>query len=140
MTALAQLKLTTVKGRGVISPVQMRRNKLIARLDEQVSMAQAMIDGRSYAPTRIRTIKDDETGERRSVEQAKRVKAWWWQGPKGLLLQIKYGTKTLMLAKTQNTIEVAAKTDLVPILEVVRKAVEAGELDGQLEAAGAKEK
>ena len=89
MSVLNQLKLTTVKARVAVSPVQMRRNKLLTRIDEQIAMAKAMGEGRTYAPSRTRIVKNKETGESRTVEQVKRVKPWWWQGPKGLLLQVK---------------------------------------------------
>jgi hypothetical protein len=140
MSVLAQLKLSNVKTRAGISPVQMRRDKLIARIDEQIALASAMAEGHTFAPSRTRIVKNKETGESRTVEQVKRVKAWWWQGPKGLLLQVKYGNRTLMLGKGQNAVEVSSKGDLVAALAVVRQAVDAGELDSQIEAAAQKRK
>ena len=138
MSVLNQLKLTTVKARVAVSPVQMRRNKLLTRIDEQIAMAKAMGEGRTYAPSRTRIVKNKETGESRTVEQVKRVKPWWWQGPKGLLLQVKYGTRTLMLGKGQNAVEVPSKGELVTALSVVRQAIDAGELDAQLDLVAAK--
>ena len=135
MSVLNQLKLTTVKARAAISPVQMRRNKLLTRIDEQIAMAKAMSEGMTYAPSRTRIVKNKETGESRTFEQVKRVKAWWWQGPKGLLLQVKYGTRTLMLGKGQNAVDVPSKGELIAVLAVIRQAVDAGEFDAQLEIA-----
>ena len=40
--------------------------------------------------------------------------------------------------KGKSTIEVAAQTDLIPTLELLKRAVEAGELDTQIESASNK--
>ena len=136
MTVLSGLKLTLAKSRNNISPVQSRRNKLINRIDEQVKLATALSDGKSYAPTRTRSIKNKETGESHIIEQVKRVRAWWFSGEKGKqFLQVKYGAKTLELSKGKNTVEVGNEAELVQTLELIKKAVEAGELDQQIEAA-----
>jgi hypothetical protein len=119
----------------------MRRNKLIARLEEQIELATAQIEGRAFSVTRTRIIKNKETGESRSVEQAKRVKPFWFTDEKGrVIVQIKYGTKTLMLGKNVNSVEVASKDGLAATLVLLKQAVEAGELDAQLEAAAEKGK
>ena len=41
----------------------------------------------------------------------------------------------LELAKGKSSIEVTTTTDLVPTLELIKRAVEAGELDAQIEVA-----
>jgi hypothetical protein len=141
MGVLAQLKLTTAAARTNLTPVQMRRNKLIARLDEQIELATAQIEGRKFSATRTRIVKDKETGESRSVESSKRVKQFWFTDDKGrVIVQIKYGTKTLMLGKNVNSVEVASKDGLVATLVLLKQAVEAGELDAQIEAAAEKSK
>jgi hypothetical protein len=48
---------------------------------------------------------------------------------------IKYGTRVLELAKGKHSIEVANANDLIKALELVKQAVELGELDAQLEQA-----
>jgi hypothetical protein len=42
------------------------------------------------------------------------------------------------LAKGKSAIEMATATDLVPTLELIKRAVEAGELDAQIDAAALK--
>ena len=136
MSVLSGLKLTLAKSRNSISPVQSRRNKLINRIDEQVKLATAMREGKSYAPSRTRIVKNKETGESHAIEQVKRVRAWWFAGEKGkYFLQVKYGAKTLELMKGKNSVEVGSDAELVSTLELIKKAVEAGELDQQIEAA-----
>jgi hypothetical protein len=43
----------------------------------------------------------------------------------------------LELAKGKNSIEVGTVAELLPVLETVKKCVEAGELDAQIDAASA---
>ncbi len=72
------------------------------------------------------------------VEAIKRVKAWWFTAENGkVCLQVRYGTKVLELAKGKNSIEVGASAELVSVLETVKKCVESGELDAQIDAASA---
>ena len=54
-----------------------------------------------------------------------------------ICLQVRYGTRVLELAKGENSIEVGSDTDLLAVLETVKKYVENGELDTQIEAASA---
>jgi hypothetical protein len=136
MSVLSSLKLTMAKSRNTLPPVIHRRNKLIGRLNEQVKLATAMREGKSYSSTRTRIVKNKETGESHVVEQAKRVRAWWFAGEKGKsFLQVKYGAKTLELLKGKNSVEVSSDAELIQTLELIKKAVESGELDQQIEAA-----
>jgi len=48
---------------------------------------------------------------------------------------VRYGTRVLELAKGKNSIEVANGTELLSVLETVKRCVEAGELDVQIDAA-----
>ena len=52
-------------------------------------------------------------------------------------LQVRYGTRVLELAKGKNSIEVGSGAELLTVLETVKKSVEQGELDTQIEAASA---
>lgn len=139
MTALSGLKLTAAQKPTKMSDVQQRRNKLAKRLWEQIELAKAQQTGGTFAPTRLRSVMDSETGLRKQVETNKRVKAWWFVADSGkLVLSVRYGTKVLELAKGKWAVEVGGEKDLVGVLEVVKGAVLAGELDAQMEAASAK--
>lgn len=136
MATLASLKLTTTRKPGQLSPAQIRRNKLVKRIGEQIQLAQAQQNGTTLNITRSRTVKNAETGERRTVEQVKRLKPWWFQTDNGkLALNIRYGARVIDLAKGKSAVEIASVADLVPTLELIRSAVDAGELDTALEAA-----
>jgi hypothetical protein len=101
-------------------------------------LARASAEGKTFAPIRMRNVKDKLTGERRTVEAAKRIKQWWFVAENGrVCLQVRYGTRVLELAKGKNSIEVGSGTELLSVLETVKKSVELGELDTQIEAASA---
>ncbi|PUE55921.1 DUF6641 family protein [Limnohabitans parvus] len=135
MSALNNLKLVTAKRAATQTPVQQRRNKLCAKLFEQMQLAQAQAEGRVYAPTKFKTFKNEETGERRSIETAKKLKQWWWTAADGKLnLSIRYGAKVIEISKGKNAIELAGVNELVPTLEIVKQAVADGSLDAQIEA------
>ena len=139
MTALNGLKLTAAQKPTQMSPIQQRRNKLAKRLWEQMELAKAQQTGATFAPTKFRSVKDANTGERKQVETNKRVKAWWFVGDNGkLVLSVRYGTKVLELARGKWAVEVGSDKDLVPTLELLKGAVLGGELDAQIEAASNK--
>jgi len=138
MSTLNALKLSTAKKSLNTTPVVHRRNKLGKKLWEQIQLAQSHLAGKQFTTTRYQTMRDED-GVRRSVEVPKRVRAWWWNSDNGkIALNVRYGARVVELAKGKSTIEVAAPTDLIPTLELIKKAVEAGELDAQIESASIK--
>ncbi|WP_314436794.1 DUF6641 family protein [Massilia timonae] len=133
MTTLNSLKLVTAKRPSDVPPVVQRRNRLVAKIWEQTELAKSMLEGKAYAPLHTRKVKDRETGEARRVETPKRVKAWWFTADNGkVCLTVKYGAKVLELAKGKSAIEVGTMAELIPTLDVLKAAVDAGELDTQL--------
>lgn len=139
MTALANLKFVVAKRATAQTPTQQRRSKLCAKLFEQMLLARAQAEGRVYAPTKFKSVKDAETGERRSIEAAKKVKQWWWTTADGKLnLSIRYGAKVIEVSKGKNAIELSSADELLLTLEIVKQAVEEGSLDAQIDAASNK--
>lgn len=135
MSLLNSLKIVTAKRPAPVSPIAHCRDILITKLNEQVAYAQAQQEGSVYAPTRMRTVTDKESGESKRVEMPKRIKPWWFTDDSGkLCLVVKYGTKPLELAKGKVAIELATQADLITTLETLKAAVSAGELDVQIEA------
>lgn len=133
MATLASLKLVAAKKPTSQNPVQHRRNKLSVKVLEQLALARALKNGETYAPTRIKTVTNAE-GERVQINQPKRVKQWWFVDGNKVLLQVRYGAKTLMLNGKSNAVECANADALIAALETVNNAVIAGELDAQIEA------
>ena len=136
---MSTLKLTAAQKPTQMSPIQQRRNKLAKRLWEQMELAKAQQAGTQFVATKFRTITDNETGLRKQVETNKRVKAWWFVAENGKLsLSVRYGTKVLELARGKHAVEVGAEKDLVGVLDVIKTAVLAGELDTAIDNAANK--
>ncbi len=129
MTFITKLKLVASKRERNLSPILVRRNKLAAKIEEQLQLATAQKEGRLYAPKRIKTV-TNELGERVAVETTKRVKEWFWTTPSNKInLSVRYGSKTLELAKGKNAIELSSGDELLATLSMLKDAVIAGELD-----------
>ena len=136
MSALTSLKLVSAKKPTNIPPLVLRRNKLSAKLWEQIELARGQTTGKPFVVIKNRTIKDSETGLRKVVEVPKRLRPWWWISESGkVCVSVRYGSKVLELSKGKSAVEVASPEDLIKTLETVRSAVEAGDLDAQIEAA-----
>jgi len=130
-TSLNSLKLVVSKKHLTVAPIVTRRNKLVAKLHEQIELCEAQKNGSTYAPKRIKTITNKQTGERVTVEAVKRVKEWFWISDNGKInLSVKYGAKTLPLNKKgANAIELANGEELIATLKTLKSAVLEGELD-----------
>lgn len=131
MSTLNTLKLVASKKHATVSPVVHRRNKLVSKLHEQIEMCEAKKAGQNYAPKKLKTFTNKQTGERMTAEVTKRVKEWFWINDAGKInLAIKYGAKTLSLNKKgANAIEVATGDELINTLKSIKVAVLNGELD-----------
>lgn len=135
MNKLAGLKLIAAKKQIHLSPVVQRRNKVVKRIAEQIELAQAKAEGRELHSTRLRRMRDASTGETKTVQVQKRHKAWWWVTDIGkVCLTLRYGAKVIEIAKGKNAIELESVADLLPTLQLLSEAVQAGELDTQLDA------
>lgn len=139
MATLSTLKLSTAVKPNQIPAVQVRRHKLARRLWEQIELARAQQSGTEFAPVKQRSYLDKETGLRRQVESTKRVKPWWFTADNGkLAMNVRYGARTIELAKGKSTVEIVNMDQLLPTLELIKRAVEEGELDAQIEVAAIK--
>ena len=135
MSGLSALKLVTSKRQQGNSPQQSRRQKLSSKLDEQILLAKAVQSGVEFSPVKIRTVKDEATGESRKVEVPKKLKPWWWKDDKGkLCITVRYGARTLEIVEGKNAIETDSIADVIASLQVIRSAVDAGELDRRIDA------
>ena len=135
MSGLNALKFIASKRQQVTSPAHARRQKLSAKLHEQIQMAKAVQSGTEFVPVKIRTVRDEATGEMRRVEIPKRIKPWWWSSDNAkLCITVRYGARTLDIVEGKNAIETDSIAGVITTLEVLRAAVEAGELDARIEA------
>jgi len=105
-------------------------------LNEQKAIAAAEKEGREFSVTRRRWLKGDG-GEKKLIEVPKRLKRWWHNGPDGkCLLAVRYGNKVIEIEKGKSAIVVGASDKLIPTIETIISAVQAGELDSHLAQMG----
>ena len=136
MSQLNELKLVAVKKPRHIPAVQVKRNKLSSRLWEQIQLARSQVDGTEFKVMKNRTFKDRETGLSKQMSVPKRLKPWWFVADDGrICVSIRYGSQILELAESKHSVEVESATDLINALEVIKSAVEAGDLDVQIDLA-----
>ncbi|MEN9898535.1 MAG: hypothetical protein RLZZ66_2184 [Pseudomonadota bacterium] len=129
-TLLSTLKLVTATRATQTSPVIQRRQKLIAKIDEQICLATAAMDGTEFKSTKFKNVVNAETGETEYKQVAKKLRTWWWRNEAGKVnLVVRYGARIIELAKGKNSIELENEAAILPTLDLIRKAAEAGELD-----------
>lgn len=134
MSTLDGLKLSTAKKQAHMPTVVIRRNKMATKVWEQIQLAKSQLEGTTFVVKKYRSFTDRETGLRKQIELPKRLREWWFRNDAGkVCVSIKYGTKVLELAKGKHSIEVGNAEELVKALELVKQAVEVGELDAQIE-------
>lgn len=136
MSALANLKLTAERKPQQQSPAVQRRNKMSRRLWEQIELAKAQKNGQMFTTKRLKTIRD-MNGNSKTVEISKIIRPWWFVAENGrLYVNVRYGAKLVELTKNKTAVEVdGGQDELIAVLELLKSAVEAGELDSQIEAA-----
>jgi len=139
MTAFTALKLTATKKPTQVPQILQRRLKLSKRLWEQIELAKAQQNGTTFSVAKFRSYTDKESGIRKQIETNKRLKAWWFVGDNGkIAIAVRYGTSVLELAKGKYAVEVATANDLVSTLQIIKDAVEIGELDNAIDFAANK--
>lgn len=134
MSTLNNLQLINSKKSIKVSPIVLKRNKLVAKIHEQLELCEAKMNGQIYAPKKLRTYVNKQTGERMTVEATKRIKEWHWVAPDGRIhLSVKYGSKVLILSSDgSNAIVCTNKDALLQVLKTLKQAVMDGELDSAI--------
>ncbi len=128
MSSLAKLTIKTVSRQGKLSPVEARRSKLLAGINEQMEVAEAAMRGEQYSVTVPRWTKN-EAGEKVRVQRQKVVRSWFFAQDGGYYVQCKYGAKALALSRDGNAVFVKEIAEVKGVLETFRSAALAGELD-----------
>lgn len=135
MAFLTSLKLVSGQKGKSVTPIVVKRNKLISQLHHQLMLCEAKRNGNTYAPKHFRSYTNKLTGERMTIEKVKRVREWFWVAENGKInLAIKYGARTIPLNKKgANAIELNDNTELVKALQELKLATANGEFDEALE-------
>jgi hypothetical protein len=130
MSLLNTLKLVTAQ-KPEQTPTAVKRNKLLAKLQDQIDLMTAQQQGRAHHVVRTQWVTDTDSGARVTVEIHKRVREWFWNNSTGRLTAVvKYGAATLTLGKGgKNAFEVSDLAELIAAFNAVKSSVVAGELD-----------
>ena len=119
----------------LLTPEELRRNKLVAQLQEQRAIALAEKTGERHVVIRRRWAVD-EAGVRQRVDVEKRLKRWWSAQADGqVLLTVRWGTRVIEWERGKAAIVVGEASKLIGILEKLIAAAHAGELDDFIAAA-----
>lgn len=110
-------------------PILGKRMKLIDRLEEQLAMAKAMLDKTPFEAFREKSVKDPETGERKTIRKRRSVRPWYYDSNEHYYIEIKVGLKAIELEKGKTAIDVGPKEKLLDVIRTIIQAVEKGELD-----------
>lgn len=131
---LSQLSLTTNPAKVKLSPIEKRQSKLLLKLDEQREMAKCLLENTEFTAYKFKTVIDPETTVKTRIKVPKRIRSWFFSLKNQYYIEVKYGSRSLELAKGKTTITVGEKENLLPILDTIIEAVKNGELDAQLNA------
>ena len=133
MSHLSKLKIVAQQQKRLQSKTEQRRAKLLEKLDDQLSMVQALIAGELFTRHR-RVWQTNDEGDRVLVERVKRTRAWYWMSGAGsCYFSVWYGSKVLELKPGMTAIQVNKREDLPDAIRSVMDAVRQGELDIQIE-------
>ena len=129
MGLLSKLVFVCVNRTHDLSPVQLRRRKLINNLEEQVALAHSILNGEKLRVIKRRWQLTD-AGGKELVEVEKRVRPWWRIADNGeIILTVRWGSKILEFQRGKAGIVVAGLEEVISTLKLLIKATEAGELD-----------
>ena len=132
MKHLQKLKLVAQQQRRLLTKVEQRRAKLIGKLEEQLALAEALINGERYEPLR-RVWATNSDGERVRIERPKRVRPWYWLNAAGCFFSVYYGSKLLKLDVEMTAVSLGDGSELPGTIKAIIDAVRAGELDLAIE-------
>ena len=135
MSALKKLLIKTVSRQTVLSLAEIRRKKMLFKIEEQQALLESVLKGQEFKVTRQRVTRDAAGAKvRHTVDR--QVKAWWFAQGAGaaVFVQAKYGTKVIALSGAGNSVQVATVGDVAAVLAAIKDAVVGGELDNAISA------
>jgi hypothetical protein len=123
MPVLKSLSFTTLP-KNANDPVQTRRTKFVAKLEEQ----KLLLKDPNHVRTVQRWAKVD--GQRQAISKQQAVRPWWKTEPSGqVVMSIKFGARPIEFEKGKAGVVVPSKEKLPTVIDTLIAAVRAGELD-----------
>ncbi len=103
---------------------------VLSKLNRSDKTGAAMLNGETFIRRAMRWLDGPEIGERIRQEVPVRSRPCFGKDEQGsYMLEVRYGNRRLELKPKKSTIEVGEAENLIPTLETLRDAVNAGELD-----------
>jgi len=133
-TFLTKLNVVTLKKAEKQSPVEQRRNKLVAKLEEQAELARCQIEGKKFVVLKTSWTRDD-AGNRSKIQREKNVRPWWFTSGSGLTMTVKYGSRDLEIQKGKKALALGDLPSVPSVVALLVEAARAGEFDASMEAA-----
>lgn len=137
--SVLNLKFTDAK-RPLVSETRRKTGREVVL--EGIRHQIALLSDPNYTVERVRYAKDADGNFARKPVSAP-PKPWWWTAADGThMVQVRYGSSTLVELEPGKPSIVAGKSskDVVAVLAQVAEAVKAGKLDAQIDTAKAKAK
>ena len=132
MAPLSKLTLTSYRRtQPNRDPVEERRSKTLAALEQQKLVLAAALNGQEHTITKPGWSRDAD-GNRHRVEKIHAVRPWFFQDAQGWVVQLKYGARVVPLDADNNAVIVQSLEDIAAVLDIFAKAVVSGELDRAL--------
>ena len=131
MGMLDKIKLVEMKRKAKPNVAQQRRTKLIEQLQEQLKMAEAMLNGTTYERTKSAWDKHAE-GNRVRIEKPVRLRAWWEVTGNEVQFGLRYGAVPLHVQQSKSAVEVAKLAELPATIKLLISPAEAGEMDAAI--------
>ena len=132
MAPLSKLTLTSYRRtQPNRDPVEERRSKTLAALEQQKLVLAAALNGQEHTVTKPGWVRDTD-GNRQRIEKTNAVRPWFFQDTEGWVVQLKYGARVVPLDADNNAVIVQSVNDVAAVLDIFAKTVASGELDKAL--------
>lgn len=129
MSSLSKFTFKTLAKAQPVEPIQRRRDKIIAAIEQQKLVLAAALKGETF-----------NVPAKTEGKPAKAVRAWWVAQDNGYYVQCRYGARALILNATNNAVFVNKLDEVGAVLTAFTAAAKAGELDAATAAVAERKK
>lgn len=129
MSSLSKFTFKTLTKPVSVDPIQKRREKITAAIEQQKLVLAAALKGESF------TVPAKTEGK-----PAKSVRPWFVAQDGGYFVQCRYGARPLLLNATNNAVFVNKLDEVAAVLTAFAAAAKAGELDKAIAAVSERKK
>lgn len=129
MSSLSKFTFKTLAKAPQVDPIQRRRDKIMAAIEQQKQVLAAAIKGETFS------IPAKAEGK-----AAKAVRPWFVAQDNGYYVQCRYGARPLLLNATNNAVFVNKLDEIAAVLTAFAAAAKAGELDKAMAAVAERKK